>query len=281
MSSRPAFHNKAAHGFTLLEVLIAVAIFSMISLGIFVSTRATFKARQIVQVEGDFYNGIRFAMELMNRDVMTMYTATVFMPEKKKKQTTLADNPFPQPTPTQDPDAIDPNEETARATQFFMPPTSKVGVRPTRFQGSRDKMSFVAASHSRIYKDSKESEFAKIRYELVRDDRKGAIQSTSILLKTETVNVWDDKDDEKDPTLKRYRLLPGIKSVKFRYCKLPSDSNELKCFDEWDSDREDFKNALPDVVEATIEVLGPERLTFSGVYKFRPEVPHRGLSPTI
>ena len=41
----------------------------------------------------------------------------------------------------------------------------------------------------------------------------------------------------------------------------------------WDTDKDEFKNLYPDIVEVSIEVAGPSRLQFEGTYKFRPEIP--------
>src|SRR3954467_2214180 len=79
MNSRCRSKRRAPAGFTLLEVLIVMAILAFISLGIYRATTETFRLRDSIAAEGDFYNNIRLAMTLLNRDVATMYSPTILL----------------------------------------------------------------------------------------------------------------------------------------------------------------------------------------------------------
>ena len=48
----------------------------------------------------------------------------------------------------------------------------------------------------------------------------------------------------------------------------------------WDNDKEDYKEKYPDIIEITVEVNGPDKLSHTGIYKFRPEVPISGINPS-
>src|SRR5690348_1896944 len=48
-------------GFTLIEVMVSMAIMVFISLAIYQAMTETYKLREVLSVEGDFYNSIRLA----------------------------------------------------------------------------------------------------------------------------------------------------------------------------------------------------------------------------
>src|SRR4051812_5370193 len=80
MSSRCHSRKTAGtEGFTLIEVLIAMFILGCISLGIYQAMTGTFKLRDSLMAEGEFYNNIRMAMSLMDRDVSVMYSPTIML----------------------------------------------------------------------------------------------------------------------------------------------------------------------------------------------------------
>ena len=57
------------------------------------------------------------------------------------------------------------NSDQGKTSTYWLGATEKSGLRLSRFVGTDTKMSFVVASHVRIYKDTPESDFAKISYE--------------------------------------------------------------------------------------------------------------------
>lgn len=262
-------------GFTLLEVLIAMAILVFISFGIYQATTETYRVRDILLNEGDFYNGIRLSMDIVNRDVALLYSPTIMVPPKPQALD-AAGNPIPgSPADARDMQAIL-SSELGQASRFWSPAVDKTGIRPSRFVGTDSAMSFVSASHLRIYKDSPESDLAKISYELRRDE---AASDTYTLFKIESTNVFDD-DESRDKSFQRtFPILPGVTRLRFRYYRKDKD----QWLNGWDSDREDTKNIYPDMIEVTLTVTGPPgpaRLNFDGMYRFRPEVPLHGLDPS-
>lgn len=257
-------------GFTLLEVLIAMAVLVFISFGIYQATTETYRLRDILTHEGDFYNGIRLAMDILRRDVSLIYSPTLIAPPKKESSSGL-------------PDAADARDmaalmstELGVTSNYWLPAIDKSGIRPSRFVGNDSKMSFVALSHIRIYKDAPESEFAKISYELQKDPNN---PERMTLVKTENTNSFENDDTRDKSFIHTYPLLHGISKLQYKYYKRVE--GDWKTYSSWDSDQEDFKRQYPDMIEITVSVLGPSRLSFDGIYKFRPEVPLRGLNPSF
>lgn len=278
--SNYSIHENA--GFTLIEMLISMAVLIFISFGIFQATTETYRLRDILSTEGDFYNGIRLAMDLIQKDVNSIYSPTLMSPNPKASSPPGTPG-FTPPTNSAE-TTIDRETqnllsgELGQTTKFWLGATDKTGIRGTHFIGTSNKISFVAISHLRIYKDSPESEFSKITYELGSDPSPNAIPGTKVLIKTEDSNAFSD-DDLKDVGLSHsYKLLQGVTELKFTYYK--RDGNTWKTYTSWDNEKEEVAKTFPDIIEVSISVTGPSRLSFQGTYKLRPEAPLRGLNPS-
>jgi prepilin-type N-terminal cleavage/methylation domain-containing protein len=259
-------------GFTLLEVLISMAILVFISFAIYQATIQTFRLRDSLTTEGNFYNGIRLATTIVQRDINLLYSPVIGLP-----------SPSPVPAPPGGiPGGIVPAapmpEDLGLSYNFWSAAVNVTGLRPSRLIGTETKLSFISLSHFRIYKDSPESEFAKITYELKKEEKPTENRELSVLFKTESPNAFA-RDDLRDQYVRSYDILHGVKKLSFSY--LQRDGNTWKTFKSWDTDKEENKNRFPDVIEMSLEVIGPNRQFFEGKFKFRPEIPTNGINPKI
>ncbi|MGE0614562.1 MAG: type II secretion system protein GspJ [Bacteriovoracia bacterium] len=273
-----SFRSVSRQGFTLLEVLISFVILAFISLAIYQATNNTYDLHAQLLADSDFYSEIRLSFAIMDKDVAAIFSPHLMAP--------------PKPTPTPNPDGSlpppDPNEgnwfEGAnRASDYWGVAIDKTGLRPSRFVGNENSFSFITASHIRIYRESRESFMAKVSYRLEDDDRaeedgNDPKENYKMLVKTENQNAFDlEKKDEEDKLHKRYQLLHGIKSLKYRYYR----KDKTQWVTSWDTDHSDTKNIYPDVIEVEFEVRGGPRLNHTGRFRFRPEMPLNGLSPSV
>lgn len=270
---------RSQAGLSLLEVLIAMAIMVFISFAIYQATTETYKLRDVLSVEGDFYNGIRLSMGLVERDLEMTYSPHLMVPQAAPSGApsgagtprAVAQGPSPGMQAVMQSDA-------GRTSAFWLPAVDESGIRPSRFVGTGTKMTFVSASHDRVYKDKPESAIHKVTYEIRRDDYRDPLIETAdlqALVRTEVVNAFDDDERRDKAFSKSYTILRGIKKMQFRYWRKDKERWESS----WDNDREEFRNRYPDRVEVLVEVLGPYRLSFEGQYWFRTEVPVNGLDP--
>ena len=271
------FHNKTRQareiysehhdeeGFTLLEVMISMVILVFISLGIYQATTETYRLREILANEGDFYNSIRLSMDVFQRDVSLIYSPMILLRAPDP-------NAPPDPNLTQ----LLNDGDGSQVSQFWTAVTDRSGIRASHFMGSATKMSFIAASHMRIYKNAPESEFSKISYDLNKDEGNPDVPDAQVLVKSENTDAFnmDDRADTKMSHI--YPLLHGIKKLNFRYYRKDKDVWS----GSWDSDREDYKNLYPDIIEVTVQIDGPTKLSFDVIFKFRPEIPLHGLDPS-
>jgi prepilin-type N-terminal cleavage/methylation domain-containing protein len=257
-----SFRSKS--GFTLIELMIAMVILAFISLAIYQATTNTFKLRDTLSTDGDFQNEIRLTMSVFEKDIAHVFHPKIMEPPKNTQQVTnaagqTAATPLPE----------------VQITRYWGALMNTSGARHSRFIGTADSISFVGASHVRVYKASRESVFSKIEYRLEDDkvspEELGALRT---LVKREDTDVFNPEDDRSE-FIRKFPLLHGIKKLKFRYYRKDKET----WVDDWDSDNSDFKNIFPDLVEMTLEVTGGERKHFEGQFRFRLEVPIEGISP--
>jgi hypothetical protein len=250
--------------------------------------------RDELSQEADFYTGIRLATGIMNKDVSMIYSPTILLPPQQNQ---------PNPNSTQNPNGTQspntPNRGTpqfdesqmsaataadlSRSSTFWSAAADKSGLRPSRFIGTSSKMTFVSATNFRIYKDSPESDFAKITYSCEPDNEPAIngfkVDGSNILVKQINADVFNTDESKENENTHRYTLLRGVVSCKFTYFRW--DEKSFTSFTSWDSDKEDFKWQIPDMIQVEIEVKGQAGLDFTGLYQFKPELPFHGLNPSF
>ncbi len=261
--------SRENHGFTLIEVLIAMAILVFISFGIYQATIETYRLRDVLATEGAFYNTIRLAMSIVQRDIALIYSPVVLIP---RPNTSPSPGSLPATPPT--PLVSLPGEDLQVPYKFWSPAVDESGLRPSRMIGTDNKLSFISLSYTRIYKDTPGSEFSKISYELKPEEKDASLKGTFILVKSESGNAFT-REDSKDPLLQNYELLHGIKKLTFTY--LTKDGNSWKTARSWDSEQDQPRLTFPDMIVIDLEVVGTKSLSFEGKFKFRPEIPINGL----
>jgi len=269
--------NSRNKGFTLIEVLIAIVVFAFIQVGVIQATQSSFKRRQAVIHEGDFHNGIRIAMGILSRDISLAYNPELILPPTPVPSNLPAGSPDPSALQAQRELDTLIATEGQRTSRFWLVASDISGVRPMRLIGTDTSVSFVAASHIRVYKDAPESEFAKITYAvdadpLARTYNPEDAGDTRALVRTASPNAFDD-DDSRDPFRKTYVILRGLKRFHFRYYERGRDQWHTA----WDSEKPPVKERYPDAIEVSFEATGAGRHVFEGRYLMRPEVPLAGV----
>jgi general secretion pathway protein J len=118
--------KRQARGFTLMEVVIAVAITAFIGAIIGVTFNTTITNKDIIESQAERYRMLRTAMNRMVREIGAAYISDRYDSKRYR-------------------DAFD---------------------RPTNFVGGRDKLLFTSMSHQRLYADAKESDQTVIEYQV-------------------------------------------------------------------------------------------------------------------
>lgn len=115
-------------GFTLMEVVIAVAVTAFIGVVLGVTFNTTINNKEIIESQAEHYRMLRTAMNRMVREIGAAFISDRYDSKRYRDQ-------------------FD---------------------RPTNFVGSRDKLLFTSLAHQRLYADAKESDQMVVEYQVKR-----------------------------------------------------------------------------------------------------------------
>jgi general secretion pathway protein J len=115
---------RPARGFTLLEVVIAVAITAMMGVLIAAAFQSGYRAKELVEGEADRYRALRTSTDRMVREISGAFVSDHYDTRRFRDQ----------------------------------------NDRPTNFIGTRDRLLFTSMAHQRLYADAKESDQMVVEY---------------------------------------------------------------------------------------------------------------------
>lgn len=115
-------------GFTLMEVVIAVAITAFIGVVLGVTFNTTIHNKEIIESQAEHYRMLRVAMNRMVREIGAAFISDRYDSKRYRDQ-------------------FD---------------------RPTNFIGTRDRLLFTSLAHQRLYADAKESDQMVVEYQVKR-----------------------------------------------------------------------------------------------------------------
>ena len=124
--------RQVTTGLTLIEVMVAIAVFSMVAITIWTATSQTARTRDIVTSVHDRYHQVRVAMEMMKRDF-----SSAFLSRHRALN--------------------EPSHDTVFIGQDH---------------GNEDRVDFAAFTHQRRYLDAKESDQCEVGYFIADDPEK-------------------------------------------------------------------------------------------------------------
>jgi general secretion pathway protein J len=126
--------RRAIRGFTLMEVMVAVAITALMGTMVAIAFQTGFHAKEVVEKDADHYRMVRAALNRMAREIGSAFVSDRYDPKRYR----------------------DSND------------------RPTNFIGERDKLLFTTFAHQRLYTDTKESDQSVVEYFVESSTEKGA-----------------------------------------------------------------------------------------------------------
>src|SRR4051812_26119592 len=120
------FQNKydPQSGFTLLEVLIAMAVLVFISFAVYQATIETYRLRDTLSAEGEFHNGIHLATSILQRDITMLYSPSITLPDKK---------PDPNTPPNPQQMQVIMSDDLGQTYTYWSPAANPSGLRPSHF----------------------------------------------------------------------------------------------------------------------------------------------------
>ncbi|WP_342380905.1 prepilin-type N-terminal cleavage/methylation domain-containing protein [Myxococcus stipitatus] len=126
--------TRRTRGFTLMEVMVAVAITALMGTVVAMAFQTGLTAKETVETDADRYRQLRVAMNRMSREIGSAYVSDRFDLKRFRDQ--------------QD--------------------------RPTNFVGESDRLLFTTFAHQRLYTDVKESDQAVVEYFVEPSDDRAA-----------------------------------------------------------------------------------------------------------
>ena len=171
-----------------------------------------------------------------------------------------------------------------KATEYWSSIFDVSGIRPSRFKGDDHSMSFVSASHVRIYQQKKESVYSKIKYELTKQapnpnlnkEQNDKIAGLSSLIKIENARAFDLDEPKDAPYIQNYTVLNQIKKIKFTYFK----TGEKNPVNTWDSEAAETKGIFPEVVQMELSLEALNGRSLDATVLFKLEAPNEVLPKT-
>lgn len=115
---------KTPRGFTLMEVMVAVAITALMGGIIAMSFQTGFHAKEVVEADAEHYRMLRTAMDRMVHEISAAYVSDRYDSRKYRDQ----------------------------------------NDRPTNFIGTEEDLTFSSLAHQRLYTDAKESDEMVVEY---------------------------------------------------------------------------------------------------------------------
>jgi general secretion pathway protein J len=116
--------RRQPRGFTLMEIMIALAITALMGGMIAMSFQTSFHAKETIEKDADQYRMLRSAMDRMVREISAAYVSDRYDTKRFRDQ----------------------------------------NDRPTNFIGERDHLLFTSLAHERLYTDAKESDQMVVEY---------------------------------------------------------------------------------------------------------------------
>ncbi len=212
--------KKNKWGFTLIEILIAIAILSLIMLALYtiVHTSTTSKDRTITEDRG--FMQIESALDRLEFDFMQMYSPLFFEALRKQGEEEDTHQQF--------------NDQTSE--KFKSKTVNDTNI-PIFDAPDRQTLIFIAVSNRRKTSDIKQSNFVWIKYALERNDEPKDTDSDVQTGEYNLVRYYNPKDVYSDEfnwdQLQPQVLAQGIKSLEFSFWdeldkKYVTTINELK-----------------------------------------------------
>jgi prepilin-type N-terminal cleavage/methylation domain-containing protein len=253
--------KKSHAGFTLLEVLLSITLLGLLMVAVYnIITSSTDKKDQLTAEDRDRLQVETFFLRL-DADLSQIYSPLYHSALRTTKDVGEKTDPNPQ---------FSPGEKYPAQTQ-------NGDLAPIIESGDKSSLSFLTSSNRRRVQDSKECNYAWVKYSL-RDPPGPAANAEApfeIVRQFNPNNIYNKEFEWTD--IKAQILLKRVKSLEFLF---------------WNPAREDFSNSLTDLENKNLlraikikliwKDLNNQELTFEKIFRplwpfFNPEAEAKSL----
>ncbi|MEO1269636.1 MAG: type II secretion system protein GspJ [Myxococcota bacterium] len=250
MSRSMQVRSGARGGFSLIEVMMAMAILLSLVVVIWGSIAVSYDSQEYMRESFDQHQRLRLAVDRMVRE-FSMAFITTHANEREnlpgfEEQLEEIENP-------------DTGElQVVVNPQAQVPQAGAAGFRDnfqvTAFVGSSSEVHFTAMAHYHTRPNERTSEQAEIAY-FVRNSRRRSADGrfTRELVRREDPTL----DDDVESGGLIYTLIDDVEEVEFEYWKPGREGDEEdggRWVDSWDSRNSEFRGTLPRRVKITLTV---------------------------
>ncbi len=251
--------GKGTFGFTLLEVVIAVAILAILSFYTAQSIQKAGQTKAKVQVDIERISGVRDALRILERDINAAFNYRDINielynrsgKEREIRAKTKKDEGKTGTTPTEEPkpEPVDPTTggTPAEGAQPFKP---KPVVIITQFLGQADSLHFTARSNSRTQVDEQASDQMEVGYYLDTCRSRATPEQSSKCLYRRTSIVIDKAVDKGGDAIP---ILENVQRFELRYLPLEPKAEWTKSWASGEGGDSRTKGNFPLAVEITLE----------------------------
>lgn len=220
MSSRTSSNSK---GFTLLEVLVSVAIMGLIMLLVWSTQSQSLNSKDRIEKRDLLYQYGRVAMNKIANDI-----SMSFLMKKPGAPTITAEGGF-APAPEV--------MTTPRPVTFFI----------GEDEGDRDRVRLTSMSHLRLMSGGKESDQSKVLYEVQTSPEEAGVLN---LVRIETPWLDDETEVKGTPLV----LAENIRDFDLEYY----DDRKEEWGKVWNTETIDYTGRLPRAVRITLSIPDPD-----------------------
>jgi prepilin-type N-terminal cleavage/methylation domain-containing protein len=245
-------HRRRTPGFTLVEVMLALAILVSITALVWGSISYSFQSRDRMMGAFDQFQQIRLAVDRMSREF-----SMAFVTRHANRREHL---PGVDDLDGEDQEALVGQlvqGEDAAALEQELQGEARDRYIETAFVGKDDEVHFTSLSHVRTQPGELASDQCEISY-IVRNAKQ---RSPDGRLRRELIRREDSSlDDDVESGGVIYTLIDDVEDVKFEFWEEGEEGDEEasgRWTNAWDSRKGDQKGKLPNRVKITIDVAVP------------------------
>lgn len=244
--------RRRRRGFTLVEVMLALAILGSLTAIVWGTISYSFKSRDRMMTAFDQFQQIRLAVDRMSREF-----SMAFITKHGNRRENL---PGVDDLDNEDRQSITErlvDGEQASEIEEELQGEARDRYIETAFVGKDDEVHFTSLSHVRTQPGELASDQCEISYVVRtarRRDRDGRLRRE--LIRREDSSL----DDDVESGGVVYTLIDDVEDVKFEYWEEGDEGDEEgggRWVKDWDSRKSDQKAKLPSRVKITIEVAVP------------------------
>ena len=279
-------------GFTLIEVLITLFILVLIGVTTSKAVIDAANLKEVLKDETEFSSEYRTSITFLERDLDQIFNPRWFLSADMKPIDPYNPPPVTQlpagstQIPVLTPEAINKflKGYAYQSFEYWGAVLDPTGIRPSRFKGDDKSMSFVTASHTRIYQQKKESIYAKVKYELIKQpfnsnlnkEQNDKLADLHALIKTENTHAFELEEPKDAKYATEYLVLNNIKKFSIAYYKAVEKSSVKT----WDSDAQETKGVFPEAIEIELTIQAPNGRMMDSKVLFKLETPNNVLPKT-